>query len=220
MGEEAHEYGRYRYAALLFELAAQDGHPGAWKHLVEFLEILGRADDATAVAQRSGQPHLPQELTELRNSIETIAFAWTRRQWSETSAPQPSAVELEMRRLQEAGRWDEAVEYAMNAAREGDIEGLEEALRLLEEAGQRERAEGIAISHTSIPYLLGDLVQMRVRAGDQAGAEQVAREAVNGGHPDALHELARVRESAGRPDEAMAIRRYGLTADGSPSAPW
>ncbi|MCX4648047.1 hypothetical protein [Streptomyces sp. NBC_01446] len=220
MGEKAHEYGRYRYAALLFELAAKDGHPGAWKHLVEFLETLGRADDATAVAQRIGQPHLPQELTEFRSSIETITLAWARRQCSRTAAPQPSAVELEMHRLQEAGRWDEAVEYAMSAAREGDIEGLEEALRLLEEAGQRERAEGIAISYTNIPYLLGDLVQIRIQAGDQAGAEQLAREAVNGGHPEALHELARARENAKRPDEAKAIRRYGLTADGSPSAPW
>lgn len=216
MGEEAYRYGRYRYAARLFELAAQAGYPGAWKHLVEFFEVLGRADDATAIAQRSGQPHYAQEYREFMD----WAMAWVRRQRSGAVAPEPGSVELEMRRLAEAGRLDEAVEYARHAAREGDVDSLDEALRLLEQAGERERAEGIAIGYANIPYLLGDLVQMRVRAGEQAGAERVAREAADCGHPAALDVLAKLRESAGHPDEAQAIRRYGLAADGSLAAPW
>ncbi|MGW8955615.1 ATP-binding protein [Streptomyces sp. NPDC055709] len=219
MGEEARRYGRYRYAARLFELSAQAGHQGAWKHLVEFVELLGRSEDARTIAQRSGLPCLPQELTRFRDDMEMMT-GWARRQQSKSIAPQLSAVELEMRRLQETGGWDEAVQYALQAADEGDISGLEEALSILEEAGEREQAESIAIGYTNAPYLLQELVQMRVRAGDQAGAEHIAYNAVDYGHPIAVDELANVRESAGYPDEAHTIRRYGLTADASPSAPW
>ncbi|WP_393097412.1 tetratricopeptide repeat protein [Streptomyces sp. LN325] len=219
MGEEAQRYGRYRHAARLFHLAAKAGSQEAWKALVEFLEILGRADEATTVAQHSGQPHVMQELTEFRTFMET-AFAWAQGQQPAVVVHKPGLLELKMRHLEKVGRWHEAVECAVQASGQGDVDGLDEALRLLEKAGERKRAEDLAIGSIHLSYLLGVLVQLRVQAGDRAGAERVALEAADHGHPDALGELARIRESAGRPDEAAAIRRYGLTADGSPADPW
>jgi hypothetical protein len=63
---------------------------------------------------------------------------------------------------------------------------------------------------------MGDLSDLREDAGDQAGAEQLAREAANAGYSHGLRDLAQKRFEAGE-EWWGQILRFGLEPDGRPS---
>ncbi|MCX4598288.1 hypothetical protein OG819_55110 [Streptomyces sp. NBC_01549] len=99
------------------------------------------------------------------------------------------------------------------------MEAHEEYLRLLEATGAHDRASSIAVNDYSLPYLLGELVAMR-SGQDPESLEKLIRRAVDGGHPNALSELATHWRRIGRHDDADAVCRFGLTAEGVPAAAW
>jgi hypothetical protein len=165
---------------------------------------------------------------------------------AETGDSRPARPGTRAERGRGPGRCGDAVPLRSAA---GDRCGLKSLLRLLEEAGDREKAERIvheaADEGRSVALLT--LAELRREAGDRVGAERFYRYAVAAGDFDALGPLARMREEEGdraeverlalqaaNSDTLAALQRLtcppqwyvashhedGLEPDGTPTGPW
>ncbi|MFE1957409.1 hypothetical protein [Streptomyces sp. NPDC059479] len=220
LAREAEIRGRYSHAAALYEAAAEAGHQEAWKSLVELLEILGHKEKATAVAHRSGDPEVVRELNDFRELIRT-GFDWAANRFRGSEPPALTRLQEEIRHFEAQGAQDHALELARQGMRQGEPEGYEELLRLLESSGAHEQADNLAVHTFNLPYLLGDLLVMRMRTvHDVASLERLVRRAVDAGHSLALGHLIDLMRRTGRQNEGDAMQRFGLTAEGAPAAPW
>lgn len=218
IAREAELRGRYSHAATLYEEAAKAGHGEAWQRLVDLLEMLGYKEKATAIAQRSGDPEVARELNAFRELL-TTGFAWAENMSAKAEPPPLTRLQEEIRHFEAAGAHDHALELARQGIRQGEPEGSEEMLRILENTGAHEKADDLAVHSFNLPYLLDNLLRMRA-ADDPASLERLVRRAVNAGHPHAFGELIDLMKRTGRRTEAEAIQRFGLTAEGAPASPW
>ncbi|MER5696038.1 hypothetical protein ACWDBO_30245 [Streptomyces mirabilis] len=218
LGREAELRGRYRHAVALYEAAAQAGYDDAWRPLVELREILGHKAEARDAARRSGNPDIIREHDELRALFKT-GIAWAEGLPAPAFPPALSRLQEEIRHEEAQGDLNAALELASIGMRQGEVEAHEENLRLLEATGAHDRASSIAVNDHSLPYLLGELVAMR-SGQDPESLEKLIRRAVDGGHPNALSELATHWRRIGRHNDADAVCRFGLTAEGVPAAAW
>ncbi|MEV8038565.1 hypothetical protein [Streptomyces sp. NPDC086182] len=217
-GREAELRGRYRHAVALYEAAAEAGHDDAWRPLIELREILGHEAEATAAALRSGNPDTIREHTELRELFRT-GFAWAENLAASASPPALTHLQEEIQHFERQGDLDHALELARVGMKQGEVAASEEHLRLLESAGAHEKASDIAVHNHNLSYLLGWLVAMR-SAQDPLSQEKLIRRALDGGHPDAIHELAALRRRIGRHHDADAVGRFGLAAEGTLADAW
>jgi hypothetical protein len=218
LAREAELRGRYRHAATLYEKAAEAGRREAWQRLVDLREMLGHKEKATATAQRSGDPEVVRELNIFRELL-TTGFAWAEYMSTKAEPPPLTRLQEEIRHFEADGAHDHALELARQGIRQGEPEGSEEMLRLLEHTGAHEKADDLAVHSFNLPYLLDNLLTMRA-ADDPMSLERLVRRAVDAGHPHALGGLIDLMKRTGRRTEAEAIQRFGLTAEGAPAAPW
>lgn len=218
LGREAELRGRYRHAVALYEAAAQAGYDDAWRALVELREILGHKSEARDAARRSANPDILREHEELRALFKT-GFAWVERTPAPTVQPALSRLQEEIRREETQGDMNAALELASTGIRQGELEAYEERLRLLEATGAHDLASSMAVNSHNLPYLLGELIAMR-SGQDPERSEKLIRRAVDGAHPNGISELTAHWRSVGRHDDADALCRNGLTAEGEPSPAW
>ncbi|MEU8365355.1 hypothetical protein AB0C27_56020 [Nonomuraea sp. NPDC048882] len=104
------------------------------------------------------------------------------------------------------GRFGHAAALYRSAAEAGDIDALLRLARLREQAGDEDGAEQLARQAADARYL-EDLAGQRERAGNPGKAEQLYRDAAAAGSAWALEALARLRTQAGDPAEAERLRQ-------------
>ncbi|WP_175411409.1 hypothetical protein [Streptomyces sp. TRM64462] len=160
------------------------------------------------------------------------------------------AVKMLMERAEQTGRAGEADQWALHAAARGYTTPLWELVRSREEGGQWEEAEQLAwrapagqrswalrrlarertgehatalLRHAcdeALAWAPGLLAERLEAAGEFAQAEQLARTAADAGDRQALEELAVQRKDDDPDRQWLALLANGLTAEGTPAAPW
>ncbi|MEU9523227.1 hypothetical protein [Streptomyces sp. NPDC048224] len=160
------------------------------------------------------------------------------------------AVRTLMERAELAGLREEADQWALHAAARGYTTPLWKLVQGREEAGLGEEAEQLAwrapagqrswtlrrlaqgrAGEQAMPLLRraydealawapGMLAERLEKAGEFVEAERLARQAADAGDRQALEELAARRKDDDPDRQWQALLANGLTAEGSPAAPW
>jgi hypothetical protein len=160
------------------------------------------------------------------------------------------AVRVLMGRAEEAGRREEADQWALYAAARGYTTPLWELIRSREKAGRLEEAEQLAwkvppsqrswtlrrlaqdrSGEQAMPLLRrayaeamawapGMLAERLEKAGEYREAEHFARQAADAGDRQALEDLAAWRRNDDPDRQWQALLANGLTAEGTPAAAW
>ncbi|MEU6443092.1 hypothetical protein [Streptomyces sp. NPDC047046] len=160
------------------------------------------------------------------------------------------AVRALMERAELAGLREEADQWALHAAARGYTTPLWKLVQGREEAGLGEEAERLAwraaagqrswalrrlaqgrAGEQAVPLLRracdealawapGMLAEHLEKAGEFVEAERLARQAADAGDRQALEELAARRKDDDSDRQWQALLANGLTAEGSPAAPW
>jgi hypothetical protein len=160
------------------------------------------------------------------------------------------AVRTLMERAELAGLREEADQWALHAAAHGYTTPLWKLVKGREEAGLGEEAEQLAwrapagqrswtlrrlaqgrAGEQAMPLLRraydealawapGMLAERLEKAGEFVEAERLARQAADAGDRQALEELAAWRKDDDPDRQWQALLANGLTAEGSPAAPW
>ncbi|MEU9917781.1 transcriptional regulator [Streptomyces sp. NPDC051001] len=215
LADAARQRWRDRYAARLYQQAADAGDTLALNELVRLLEEAGNRDGAERLAHRAtdagdtsvlealyvarleagdhdGAKPLLRTAAEAGDTVALDALAWM----LENSGDIAGAERL-YRMLADAGSPSALQTLAWMLEDSGDSAGAERALRLLADAGDTDA--------------LRDLARLRARAGDRDGAESFSRTAAEAGNTSALRDLARLLERAG--DREGAEHTYQAAAD-------
>ncbi|SHH28701.1 hypothetical protein, partial [Streptomyces sp. 3214.6] len=160
------------------------------------------------------------------------------------------AVRTLMERAEQAERREEADQWALHAAARSYTTPLWKLVQGREEAGLGEEAEQLAwrapagqrswtlrrlaqgrAGEQAVPLLRraydealawapGMLAERLEKAGEFVEAERLARQAADAGDRQALKELAARRKDDDPDRQWQALLANGLTAEGSPAAPW
>ncbi|MEU5797353.1 hypothetical protein ABZ800_28080 [Streptomyces sp. NPDC047813] len=160
------------------------------------------------------------------------------------------AVRMLMERAEQAERREEADQWALHAAARGYTTPLWKLVQGREKAGLLEEAEQLAwrapagqrswtlrrlaqdrAGEQAMPLLRraydealtwapGMLAERLEKAGEFVEAERLARQAADAGDRQALEELATRRKDDDPGRQWQALLANGLTAEGSPAAPW
>lgn len=184
-------------------LAADTGRPDGYRRLAELREAAGDQEGAARMAAEArraasprtqgGPPARPEEPEEPPESEEP-------EEPEEPEGGLSNACLSRARLLEEAGDAVEAERF-YRLALEGGVPGAHDP-------DETPLADMDEAAVTGEAYR--GLVRLRERAGDRSGAEHLARQAADAGHPDSYPWLARMREEAGDTAEASRLYRVGF----------
>ncbi|QLH25356.1 helix-turn-helix transcriptional regulator [Streptomyces sp. Rer75] len=201
LGEAAYFRHRLRWADRLWQKAATDGSTHILirlAHLRVMVEDFRGAESLLEQAANAGD----LEACGLLMSVQV---------------PEPSYMQADLRFLENFDyRYDSDEGPAFGFWSQF---GLDEAVLSRWEPSYRAEVEN------GDPRELVRLATLRELLGDQCGAEEVARQAADAGYSIAIRELEWMRTPGGHlalgaGGEVKRLWRYGLDADGTPSAPW
>ncbi|WP_127508788.1 tetratricopeptide repeat protein [Actinoplanes solisilvae] len=229
--------GDLRGAADLYGQASDLGDTGALRALARLSELSGDEHGAARFARAAadGDRRTAEQPGERAGDLDRAKIfskrairpqdlddqdARLRRQAVER-AHNNALIEL-VRDRRRAGDLAGAVAAAWEAAERGQTSILSQLALHLDGEGDPDEAARLAheAADRGNPIVLSRLARRRELAGDPNAAAGLYRAAVNRANTNAMINLARLRETAGDVESAERIRRFGLSADGSPAEPW
>ncbi|WP_052434354.1 tetratricopeptide repeat protein [Streptacidiphilus melanogenes] len=226
MAAEAHD---------LYLRAAHMGDTEAWQGIVHLHVAQGDLDGAERLAQEAADAGHPKALERLSVWTESVDPELSKRlSLLAAEAGDLGALRRLARRRRSAGDLAEAQRLYQLAVDAGDMAALCALALLFEEAGQPAEAERLARQAADAAdrepssvrrsraererWPVGNgplqaLAQMRLQAGDAAGAERLYLLAADAGDPDALRFVARRHEATGNLERAAQLYQRAADAE-------
>lgn len=174
----------------LYELAADAGDRWALYKVAEMRELAGNHQEAMELIERAADARDARALTRLA------------------------------RMREQTGDWRGAETLYLRAADNEESNALTSLVEMHEKARGRWDYETVSRRVADAEWnIFMSLAEMRDSAGDEPGADDLARRSADAGDTEPLIAIAHARSQDGDP-VAASVLRYGLNPDGTPSQPW